>query len=74
MNSLVDILSGGQYRSDEIPLIDGVLYDTVKPIVVSHAFECMVLSYCGMVAATAGCFSCAVDGELSGKFLLVVSN
>ena len=72
MSSLVNILSGGQYRSEEIPLIDGVLYDAVKPIVVSHAFECMVLSYCGMVAATAGCFSCAVDGELNGKYLWII--
>ena len=30
----------------------------------SHAFECMVISYVGMVCATAACFSCAVDGEL----------
>ena len=70
MSSLVNILSGGNYRSDEIPLINGVLYNAVKPLVVSHAFECMVISYCGMVAATAGCFSCAVDGELNGKFSL----
>ena len=65
MSSLVSILSGGKYRSNEIPLINGVLYETIKPIVISHAFECMVISYCGMVAATAGCFSCAVDGELN---------
>ena len=36
----------------------------------SHAFECMVISYVGMVCATAACFSCAVDGELHEMGLL----
>ena len=29
-----------------------------------HSNVCMVISYVGMVCATAACFSCAVDGEL----------
>ena len=34
LSQLVDILSGGSYRSNEIPKLNGILYELIKPIII----------------------------------------